>query len=117
MNIVDPRMPPHLVPPGSRAKVLNGKNNEYEDLPSVVTPIGHVITRWSLTPEERLAVLKGEDLYITIYSAGMINPLLPSIGVINWMPSCQGCLHILTNFDVTKYKAICMHCGMHWGPK
>ena len=84
MEIVDPRIDPKLVPKGSRAVVIAEHQKEYLDLPSVRTPDGQVITRWSFTLEERRAILQGEDLYITILSSGSINPLFCTIGPTNW---------------------------------
>jgi hypothetical protein len=84
MDICDPRVDPRLVPDGSVAKVLNGPHNEYRDLPSIRTPDGQVITRWTLSDEERTAVLRGEDIYVTILSSGRINPLFVTVGPVNW---------------------------------
>lgn len=84
MDIVDPRVPPSLVPPGSRATVIAKDQPEYRALPSIRTPDGQVITRWSFTDEERRAILRGEDLYITLMTFGPINPLLPTVGLIDW---------------------------------
>jgi hypothetical protein len=57
MEIADPRVDPSLVPEGSRAVVIAEHQTEYRDLPSIRTPDGQVITRWTLTDEERLRVL------------------------------------------------------------
>ncbi len=84
MEIVDPRVHPSLVPAGSRAQVINGPDNEYRDLPSIRTPNGYVITRWSLTDAERAAVAGGEDIFITLLSGGVINPLFATVGPVNW---------------------------------
>jgi hypothetical protein len=84
MDIVDPRVDPALVPDGSRAIVIAEHQAEYQDLPSIRTPDGQVITRWSLTDEERLKVLGGEDIYITLLSHGPINPLFATVGPVNW---------------------------------
>lgn len=66
MEIVDPRIDPRLVPDGSRAVVIAEHQAEYRDLPSVRTPNGYVITRWSLSDEERRAILEGQDVFVTI---------------------------------------------------
>jgi hypothetical protein len=87
MDIVDPRVPPDCVPAGSRALVIAEHQDEYRNLPSIRTPGGQVITRWALTDEERSAVFEGADLYITILSAGAINPLFATIGPIDWRSS------------------------------
>jgi hypothetical protein len=84
MQIVDPRVDPRLVPAGSRAVVIAEHQEEYRDLPSVRTPNGYVITRWSLTDAERRRVLEGEDLYVTLLSHGAINPLFCTIGPVDW---------------------------------
>ncbi len=94
MNIVDPRIDPRLVPEGSRAVVIAEHQNEYLDLPSVRTPAvivdgemvkpPQVITRWELTDAERAAVVRGEDVFVTILSAGAINPLFVTIGPVDW---------------------------------
>jgi dihydrofolate reductase len=84
MEIVDPRVDPRLVPAGSRATVVNGPRNEYRDLPSIWTPDGQVITRWQLSDEERAAIVRGEDIYVTLISGGLINPFFVTVGPVNW---------------------------------
>jgi hypothetical protein len=84
MEIVDPRIDPRLVPPGSRAVVIAEHQEEYRDLPSVRTPDGQVITRWALSDDERRRVLQGEDVYLTILSHGAINPVFVTIGPVDW---------------------------------
>lgn len=84
MEIVDPRIDPRLVPDGSRAVVIAKRQTEYRDLPSVRTPGGQVITRWHLTDEERAAVIRGEDVFVTLLSHGPINPLFVTVGPVNW---------------------------------
>lgn len=84
MDIVDPRVDPALVPEGSRAVVIAEHQTEYQDLPSIRTPNGYVITRWSLTDDERAALVRGEDIYITLLSHGPINPLFATVGPVNW---------------------------------
>jgi len=84
MEIVDPRVDPRLVPDGSRAVVIAEHQAEYRDLPSIRTPDGQVITRWSLSDDERAAVLRGEDIYVTLLSAGAINPLFVTVGPVDW---------------------------------
>lgn len=87
MEIVDPRVDPALVPEGSRAVVIAEHQAEYRDLPSIRTPNGYVITRWTLSAEERAAILRGEDIYITLLSYGSINPLFATVGPVNWRTS------------------------------
>lgn len=84
MEIVDPRVNPALVPDGSKAIVIAEHQAEYQDLPSIRTPDGQVITRWSLNDEERLRVLAGEDIFVTLLSHGAINPLFVTVGPVNW---------------------------------
>jgi len=94
VEIVDPRIDPALVPDGSRAVVIAEHQDEYRDLPSVRTPAivrdgrvvtpPQVITRWTLSDEERAAVLRGADVFVTILSDGAINPLFVTIGPVNW---------------------------------
>lgn len=84
LEIVDPRIDPALVPEGSRAVVIAEHQEEYRDLPSVRTPNGQVITRWTLSDDERARVAAGEDIFITLLSHGPINPLFATVGVVNW---------------------------------
>lgn len=84
MDPIDPRIDPAKVPAGSAAVVIAEHQNEYRDLPSVRTPNGYVITRWTLTDDERRRIANGEDLFITLLSHGRIFPLLPSVGPIDW---------------------------------
>jgi dihydrofolate reductase len=84
MEIADPRVDPRLVPDGSRAVVIAEHQDEYRDLPSIRTPDGQVITRWSLTSAERAAVASGEDIYVTLLSHGAINPMFVTVGPVNW---------------------------------
>lgn len=84
MEIVDPRIDPALVPAGSKAIVIAEHQSEYRDLPSIRTPDGQVITRWSLSNDERARIVKGEDIYITLLSHGAINPMFATVGPVNW---------------------------------
>lgn len=84
MEIVDPRVHPSLVPEGSKAIVIAEHQDEYRDLPSIRTPNGQVITRWSLSDEERAAIVRGEDIYVTLLSHGAIKPLFVTVGPVNW---------------------------------
>jgi hypothetical protein len=83
MEPVDPRVPPSLVPPGSRATVIAKDQPQYIPLPSILTPDAKVITRWHLTPAEREAVMRGEDIYLTIWGTP-IRPVLLSVGPLDW---------------------------------
>lgn len=84
MEPVDPRIDPATVPAGSRAIVVAEHQAEYVALPSIRTPDGKVITRWSLTEAERAAVLRGEDVFLTIWSFGAIDPVWLSVGPADW---------------------------------
>ncbi len=84
MEIVDPRIDPALVPLGSEAQVIAKTQPQYRDLPSVRTPGGQVITRWSPSAAERMALLRGEDIFVTILSSGAINPLFVTVGPVHW---------------------------------
>lgn len=94
MEIVDPRIDPALVPPGSVARVIAEHQDDYKDLPSVCTPAlvldgklvrpPYVITRWSPTNAERAAIVRGEDIFVTLLSHGPINPLFVTIGPTDW---------------------------------
>jgi dihydrofolate reductase len=64
--------------------VIAEHQSEYRDLPSVRTPDGQVITRWTLSDEERAAIVRGEDIFVTLLSHGMINPLFVTVGPVNW---------------------------------
>lgn len=84
MDIVDPCVPLSLLPAGCRAVVIAERQEEYRDLPSVRTPNGQVITRWSPNAEERARLAAGEDIYVTLLSHGAINPMFVTVGVVNW---------------------------------
>ena len=84
MESVDPRVDPSLLPDGSKAVVIAEHQAQYKDLPSVRTPQGLVITRWSLTGKERQRILLGDDVFITILSDGPINPFYATVGAVNW---------------------------------
>jgi len=83
MEIVDPRIHPALLPAGSKAQVINGPKKEWQDLPAIRTP-KHVISRWSPNEAERLAILRGEDIYVTLLSNGTINPFFVTVGQADW---------------------------------
>jgi len=86
MDIADARIDPSLVPEGSIARVLNGpRGDEYQDLPSVLTPDGKVISRWVPTDAERLAILRGEDIFLTVCTFGQrLQPVLVTVGPVDW---------------------------------
>ena len=84
MEPVNPGVDPSLLPDDSVVVVIAEHQAQYKDLPSVRTPKGQVITRWSLTPAERNRISEGEDVFITILSNGEINPLFATVGAVNW---------------------------------
>ena len=86
MEIADTRIDPRLVPDGSVARVLNGpRGDEYRDLPSVLTPDGRVISRWVPTAEERAAIMRGEDIFLTVCTFGQrLQPVMVTVGPIDW---------------------------------
>ena len=88
MNIVDPQVPPVLVPAGSIPKIINGPHQEYLDLPCVITPNNYLITRWEPTRDERAAILRGEDVYITLIVSVSepirLNPMIVTVGPVDW---------------------------------
>lgn len=85
MNICDPRIDPALVPPGSKPVIIAKDQPEYNPLPSVRTPDGRVITRWSPTDAERSAILRGEDIFLTILTFNTpLQPVLLTVGPIDW---------------------------------
>jgi len=84
MEIIDPCIPLALLPPGSVARILNGPDREYRDLPAIVTPTGRVISRWTFSEDERARIAAGEDVYLTMLSAGAINPVSLRVGVCDW---------------------------------
>lgn len=92
MESVDPRVHPALVSPDSIASIANDSRKSYDDLPTIRTGRGQVITRWTLTTAERRLVFEGEDIYITLLSHGPINPICPTVGPIDWntQPLPQG---------------------------
>jgi len=84
MEPVDPRIDPAFVPDGSRAVVIAEHQPQYCPLPSVRTPDGKIITRWALSNDERAAILRGEDVFLTIWSHGPINPVCLTVGPCDW---------------------------------
>lgn len=97
MEIVDPRIDPALVPAGSKAMVVAEHQTEYRNLPSICTPAivkdgrlvtpPQVITRWTLTLEERAAIVRGADVFVTIQTFGNINPFFVTVGPVDWKQS------------------------------
>jgi len=86
-------VPPEFLPEGCRATVIAEHQDEYTDLPAIITPRGWVITRWSFTPEERARIAAGEDIFVTIWAAhrqtpdgprAIVNPLHCDVGFVDW---------------------------------
>ncbi len=84
MTPVDPRVPASLLPPDSRAVVFAEKQPQYTPLPTIWTPQGAVVTRWSPTDAEKAALIRGDDIYITVLTFGQpLQPLMVSVGPID----------------------------------
>ncbi len=95
MEPVDPRIDPRLVPADSKAIVVAEHQDEYRNLPSVVTPMlmtetgvraNWTITRWTFTDDERKQIAEGEDVFITIVGVP-IRPFFATVGVVDWNKS------------------------------
>lgn len=85
MEPVDPCIPLQYLPPGCRAAVYAEHQEEYINLPSVITPKGEVITRWTLTDDERRRIAAGEDVYLTVWTFGQkLQPVAVSAGICDW---------------------------------
>lgn len=80
---IDPRVPAVLVPAGSKALIIAENQQEYIAVPSVITPGHMVITRWELTADERDALIRGEDIFLTIWGTP-IRPVLLTVGSVDW---------------------------------
>lgn len=62
---------------------------EYRPLPVVrlTGKEGRVISRWTLTPEERARIAAGEDLYIEMLTFHQpLQPVLPTVGLRDFCP-------------------------------
>lgn len=87
MTCIDPQVPPALVPAGSIPRLINSEDKGYVDLPTILTPNNYLITRWEPTPDERSAVLRGEDIYITLRvnpDRVIISPMIVTVGPCDW---------------------------------
>ena len=84
MIAVDPRVPVGLLPPDSKAVVFAKDQPQYLPLPTVWTPQGAVVTRWSPTDAEKAAIIRGEDIYVTVLTFGApLQPLQVTVGPID----------------------------------
>lgn len=84
MDAIDPRIPPALVPPNSQAVVYAKDQPEYVPLPTVRTPGGTLVTRWALSDAEKAAIIRGEDIYVTVMTFGQkLQPLQVSVGPLD----------------------------------
>jgi hypothetical protein len=90
MDVIDPRVPADLLPANCRALIVAEHQEEYVNVPAIVTPRGQVITRWELTDDERRAIFEGADVFVTLLSAGRISPFRVSIGPIDWKATESG---------------------------
>lgn len=86
MEPVDPCIPVELLPDGTRAIIKAKDQPQYRPLPSVHTPAGCVITRWTLTDAERAAILRGDDVYLTVWTFNQaVQPVRLDVGPTgNW---------------------------------
>jgi len=84
MEPINPNLDYISVPLGSRQLVYGEGQPEYSPLPAVRTPDNQVITRWRLTEEERQRIAEGKDIFLTFLSTGPINPVILTIGPIDW---------------------------------
>jgi hypothetical protein len=54
---------------------------EYIPLPALVSHEGCVLTRWTLTPEERARIAAGEDVFVQVLAFGQrLQPIALDIG-------------------------------------
>lgn len=83
MEPITPNIPAALLPRRVRLIDIAAGQAEYRTLPSVVL-VDRVISRWSFSPEERAAVARGEDLYLSIMTVGAILPVDLSVGPYDW---------------------------------
>lgn len=92
MEPIDPRIDPRLVPTGSKAIIVAEHQDEYRNLPSILTPIevrnrvvtpNKTISRWTFTDAERIAIAQGEDIYVTIIGVP-IRPYFVTTGPVDW---------------------------------
>lgn len=86
MKPIDPRIPPALLPLGTRPIIKGAAQADtYIPLPSVHTPAGKVVTRWQFTADERRRIMLGEDLFLTHLTFNApLQPVMLTIGVIDW---------------------------------
>lgn len=73
-----------VLPGFKHREVIYGKSQPaYMPLPSLkgLTPEWPVLTRWKFNDAERIAIMNGEDLYLTVYTFGMaLQPLKLEVG-------------------------------------
>ena len=76
-------LPPH-------EEVTFARNQpQYRPLPTVILDgrEGRVISRWTLSPEERAAIAAGEDIYLEQLTFGNpLQPQRPSVGLRTYCP-------------------------------
>ena len=78
-----------LLPPGTESHILAKDQPQYRPLPVALLPgmEGRMISRWTLTPEERAAIAAGEDLYLEQLTFGRpLQPILPTVGLRDLCP-------------------------------
>lgn len=77
------------LPPEAELVTFAKDQPQYRPLPVARLPgyRGVLISRWTLTPEERAAIAAGEDLYIQhLTFNNPLQPLLPTVGLPELCP-------------------------------
>lgn len=78
------RIDDHVITKPHRRFIIGKEQPQYLPLPAIRLEGKEceMLTRWTFTPEERMAIAAGEDLYISVYTFGQtFHPILPTVGV------------------------------------
>lgn len=78
-----------LLPTTAEYVIYAKDQPQYRPLPVVrlTGRDGRLISRWTLTPEERARIAAGEDLYVQHLTFGHpLQPLLPTVGLPDLCP-------------------------------
>lgn len=74
-----------IVPPQGWREVTYAKDQpEYLPLPSLKSEDGRVVSRWTLTVEERAKIAAGADIFLTLHTFN--NPLQPILLTVDGAP-------------------------------
>lgn len=74
-----------IVPPQGWREVTYAKDQpQYLPLPTLRSEDGRVVSRWTLTDEEREKVAAGADIYLTLHTFN--NPLQPILLTVDGAP-------------------------------